>query len=412
MSRRLLVALTFSLFACRGPSWEAGAALVATPRKVADALEDPTPAADFSLAAVPRLEAPHKTRPCCALGMDLDVDLRGVPIPGYEIGNILAPDELSGHEYDNGAFTLKADARPVAVEPNGLVYTCRGGVVDIAHVRDNADLTLFATLAIVKLLPAGGTIEMPGDGARRRVTIAPLAAEEVERIGKLEVATAIAQWVVYDLSVWHELATWQGWESTPGFSERLSAFSPEDLYSNLLGIRIAGGAIADGGYRSRESYNQLMDGWITEALQRLGARPKGEARAVMHALDGALWDSTLRVPDVKLVKRRFFPQGMPLTPWRAEDVVGEGRPELAACKNARTLPLRVADRVGSIMFEDSVAIEWEPEAWAGASFPFPDPKSRVVTHKTLSDVVAATRTSMREVLGAGFDAPKGAPNSP
>jgi hypothetical protein len=88
-------------------------------------------------------------------------------------------------------------------------------------VRDNADLTLFTALAILRLLPAGGTVDIPGDGALRRVTIAPLATDEVERLGKLEVATAIAQWVVYDLSIWHELATWHGWESTPGFSERL-----------------------------------------------------------------------------------------------------------------------------------------------------------------------------------------------
>jgi hypothetical protein len=121
MSWRMLSSLLLPLFACRGPSWEAGAGLIATPRSVAEALEDPTADADLDLSAVPRLEAPHKTRPCCALGMDLDVDLSGVPIPGYEIGNLLAPTELHGHEYDNGAFTLKVDTRPIAVEPNGLV---------------------------------------------------------------------------------------------------------------------------------------------------------------------------------------------------------------------------------------------------------------------------------------------------
>ncbi len=273
-------------------------------------------------------------------------------------------------------------------------------------MRDNADLTLFTALAILRLLPAGGTVDIPGDGALRRVTIA-LATDEVERLGKLEVATALAQWVVYDLSIWHELATWHGWESTPGFSERLSAFSPEDLYSNLLGIRIAGGVVLDGGYRSRDSYNQLMDAWLEVALERLGALKLADARAVMAALDGALWDSTLRVPDVKLVKRRFFPQGMPVTPWRAEDALGEGRAELASCKGARTLPLRVADRIGAILFADSVAITWEPGPWAGASFPFPDPNDRIVTRKNLGDVVAATRASMREVLGPGFDVPRG-----
>jgi Protein of unknown function (DUF4056) len=39
---------------------------------------------------------------------------------------------------------------------------------------------------------------------------------------------------------WHEIAIWYGWANVPMFSERPSAFSPEDMYSNLLGIRIVG----------------------------------------------------------------------------------------------------------------------------------------------------------------------------
>jgi hypothetical protein len=39
---------------------------------------------------------------------------------------------------------------------------------------------------------------------------------------------------------WHEIAIWYGWANVPMFSERPSAVLPEDMYSNLLGIRIAG----------------------------------------------------------------------------------------------------------------------------------------------------------------------------
>lgn len=404
--RAALSLLVIFAAGCRGASWDAPPGAVAPASRVAAALEDDEDASDEPATDLPDIAMPRRVRPCCAFGMDLDVDLKGVSIPGYQIGNILDAEELRGHSYDNGVVTVSLTERPVAMEPNGLVYTCRGGFIDVAHVRDNADLVLYLATAIAKKLPEGGTIEAPGDGAKRTITIAKLPAEDVDALGRLEVAIAIAQWVAYDFSVWHELATWHGYESTPGFSEKISAFSPEDLYSNLLGIRVAGGVLREGGYRSRAIYDSLMDGWLAAALQRLHAQPKAAGRSVMKALDGRLWDSTLRVPDPKLVKRRFFPPGQPVAPWRLEDTLGEEDVAAPACRGTRALPLRVADRVGAILFEDTLAIRFEPGAWAGATFPFPEHGSRVVTHETLSDVVAATRASMKSALGEGFDRPR------
>ena len=39
--------------------------------------------------------------------------------------------------------------------------------------------------------------------------------------------------------MWHELVTWAGRRTVSVFSEGFSAFSPEDLYSDLLGARLA-----------------------------------------------------------------------------------------------------------------------------------------------------------------------------
>ncbi|TOM58444.1 hypothetical protein CGH73_26665, partial [Vibrio parahaemolyticus] len=49
----------------------------------------------------------------------------------------------------------------------------------------------------------------------------------------------LAAKLAFQLAVWHEIAQWYGYQSVPGFSEGISAFSPEDLYSNLLGARLA-----------------------------------------------------------------------------------------------------------------------------------------------------------------------------
>ncbi|PBD34343.1 hypothetical protein CK247_30710, partial [Klebsiella pneumoniae] len=32
------------------------------------------------------------------------------------------------------------------------------------------------------------------------------------------------------IAQWHEIAQWYGFQSVPGFSEEISAFSPEDLW--------------------------------------------------------------------------------------------------------------------------------------------------------------------------------------
>ena len=50
------------------------------------------------------LNAPESLRPCCAFGHDLHVRALGVPIPFYQIGNVLALDALGEHRYNDNAF--------------------------------------------------------------------------------------------------------------------------------------------------------------------------------------------------------------------------------------------------------------------------------------------------------------------
>ncbi len=43
----------------------------------------------------------------------------------------------------------------------------------------------------------------------------------------MRVTGAVGEWIAFQLGVWHEIATWYGWASVRGFSEKASAFSPE-----------------------------------------------------------------------------------------------------------------------------------------------------------------------------------------
>ena len=90
---------------------------------------------------VSHLTAPESLRPCCAFGYDLHVRAIGVPIPVYQIGNVLTLDTLGRHHYNDSALGAVKNLVGLSEEKNGLIYTRRGGFIDIAHVRDTADNT-------------------------------------------------------------------------------------------------------------------------------------------------------------------------------------------------------------------------------------------------------------------------------
>jgi hypothetical protein len=106
---------------------------------VAAALGDPLPDTRTVLADLLRFEAPHHARSCCAFGMDLEVDFAGMEVPLFEVGNVIAVEAVAVHAYDVPDGTLEP-------ETNGLIYTCRGGWIDTAHVRENADTFLYVAL--------------------------------------------------------------------------------------------------------------------------------------------------------------------------------------------------------------------------------------------------------------------------
>lgn len=48
---------------------------------------------------------------------------------------------------------------------------------------------------------------------------------------RYQLAAWLAGHLAFEIAQWHEIAQWYGFQSVPGFSEEISAFSPEDLYS-------------------------------------------------------------------------------------------------------------------------------------------------------------------------------------
>jgi hypothetical protein len=399
---------------CQREHWAVGGEVRAPDAEVAAALGDTLPENTQDLAAedIPRIAYPRALRPCCAFGADLKVAAGSVPVPGVEIGNLLALSDIGPHRYDNGYLSISSsDSRGlIDDENNGLIYTCRGGFIDLAHVRDNADNTLALAAVFARNLETGGRVDVPPQGAAMHVVLKPIPEWAIRKYRRVTLAVALAKWAAYQLSIWHEIATFYGYASMAAWPEKISAFSPEDLYSNEIGVRLAGAVILSKQARSDQEYDLSMDAWIHGMLKRLGAVSLADSRAAMRAVDGAWWDSEKRIPDWTLVKRRRFDTGPRMRPWRLEDASPSPRgpvEPLSHCRNGGSpLVLQVPDGFHGAAFRDHATLEFEvDDTLVAAGFPLPRPGSRLVTQDDFPTIIAAARAANAETFGPGADAP-------
>jgi len=356
------------------------------------------------------IPAPQDLRPCCAFGTGLQVKIGSMVLPGYEIENVVAADDIGQHNYDQGPLLHGADQRGVfQSEKNGLLYTCRGGFIDTAHVRDNADRTLYLAAQIGRRRVSGGTISFPAEGGERHVVLQPLPWRLLRKLGDRETVVRIAEWTAFQLSVWHEIATWYGWSSTSLFPETASAFSPEDLYSNLLGIRIAGDLIRQRRVGSELDYNKNMDLATRAALERLGPLAPEYSLRALQLVDQVWWNSKAVLPEKRVVLRRNLDLEDPLEPWRLERYANT--PELQRlrrelCDQAQPLRLSLPDMIGGVRIGELARLEIvAAPTLAAAGFPFPDRAPAPVTPEDFPPIIAAIRDQNRREVGAGKDEP-------
>ena len=148
-------------------------------------------------------------------------------------------------------------------------------------------------------------------------------------------------------------------------------------------------------------------------MVKLGPLPKEASRRAFEYVDGIWWDSTKRVPDVQLVRHRYFNIGPILYPWKLKDA--QPSATLAAaikefdqyCQGDWTpLGLSVPDRVGDVQFRDMATLEISPEELLVKNgFPFPKSGSTMVTQDDFPAIIAAILRAANAELGAGVDRP-------
>ncbi len=355
---------------------------------------------------IPEIPIPTHLRPCCGFGADLRVRIGPVPIPGFRLSNILGPTDLGHHRYDSGILAIVQtpdDRGETASERNGLVYTCRGGFIDTAHVRDWVDWTIFIGTTIARNLEQGITIPLPPEGGARVLRIAPGDPRLIDRIGRRRATIPLAQWLAFQLSVWHEIITWFGWSHYAAFPELASAFSPEDLYSNAIGIKIMGAVAAQRTARTEPLFNESVDHWLAEVLRGLEAVPRELGIEAARSLDGFWWDSEVRLPSIALVRKRNLDLS-PLLPWL---LPADRMPETlrSACGvDPQPLVLGIPEAHGGAAFWRRATLEIEIAEELASREPFAS-VGRRITQADFPAIIEFIRAQVRSRFGPEADRP-------
>lgn len=333
-----------------------------------------TSKASSAWPAMPPQPLPKGLRPCCAFGYNLHAELLGMPVPFYQLDNVAYVSHLGQHQYNDKMLAGLENLTGLSGENNGILYTARGGFIDTAHVRDTADMTVYIFSQLLPRLGQAFTLDLESELAQRRLVFTAFIPP-TDPAERYTLAAWLAAHLAYQVAEWHEIAQWYGFESVPGFSEGVSAFSPEDLYSNLLGARLAVSLILDGQTVSQGVYNAAMGTALSQALMHLGAQPPAITRFHFDMLDGRWWNSLRRVPEKYLVLHRNFQMGDNRLPTR---VPGEQNVPQRLTLPHRWQGITLAD-LGQL------------QLWPGASMKQLPPPARYYTAEDFSALAASAQ---------------------
>ncbi|STO98344.1 Uncharacterised protein [Grimontia hollisae] len=266
-----------------------------------------------SISSMSLAAAPVGVRPCCAFGKDLKAQVGGVPVPFFSVGNVLDADGVGHHQYNDGSEGVSSSLLGMGKEHNGLIYTELGGFIDTAHVRDTADYTYYLFSEIRRHIGTDADIRLPAE-LRERVIVLKAQPGGLSQETQQQLSVEIAGVMAFRLAQWHEIAQWFGLMSVAGFKELASAFSPEDLYSNMLGAQLAMGILRDSPDLDLQGFGKAMDIALAEKLKALKAVSSQETASRIEALDGIWWDSSKRLPDKWVLLHRDYALSLSLLP--------------------------------------------------------------------------------------------------
>jgi hypothetical protein len=106
-----------------------------------------------------------------------------------------------------------------------------------------------------------------------------------------ELSMELSQYFTFTMTTWHEVLTWFGYKCMAVLPEQPSAFSWEDIYSNVVGIRIGTQAIQD----KKHTFNHAVTIAIRKELEYLQVQSSYTARKASEKMRGKWYDGILLV---------------------------------------------------------------------------------------------------------------------
>ncbi|MHC4553587.1 MAG: DUF4056 domain-containing protein [Planctomycetota bacterium] len=257
----------------------------------------------------------------------------------------LNPDDLGQHCY-----------RRCKKEKLGMVYTSKGGFLDIGHVREGADRTRYLIEMVYQNLLQSSTsfqFDVIEPSQYEVVVTYPDDWEDRSESEQAEIAREVSiqygQYLGHQTLIWHELLTWFGYASTGLFPEHISSFSWEDTFSDVIGTCLAVEAIRSGG-----DYDEEMTRLLSEKVAQLQGEPS-EVGEEAEDLIKNKWYTGGEYFFVNMKKRNFdvgYEDGT-VTPWLVPDLFSEAEP--LPC------PVPTADCLSEYGF--NMTVQLDPKAW-------------------------------------------------
>jgi len=265
------------------------------------------------------------------------------PPPGPRFAD---PNNLGKHSYHFSPF-----------EKNAIVYTCKAGHLDITHIRWNGDHTRYLIKKTRKTIHEkedGFAFNLSLELSRHRVKFKypenwdDLSHKEKEKIAD-EIAFEIGPYLAFNATIWHEIITWFGVHFAGFEPEFNSSFSWEDMYSNLLGTKLAVEAVKD----TKHRYNKAMTLAIDRKLKELGPQSRSTAIYASEKMRGEWYTGYLLVDIIRKNMDIGLDDGY-ITPVLVPGICDDAEPELLAVPTTDIL-----SKYGFSMEYEVRPYEWE-----------------------------------------------------
>lgn len=321
--------------------------------------------------------------------------LGAIPFPGpFTLYVSSGVDDLGEHYYSSWS------ARPFSVQEGarGIMYTCRAGFVDLAHVRLTADWTRYIWEQTHTLAAAGGgshTFDFENARYTLEITLPSWwsGLTETERKAMLRDASLITgQRVACEIMAWHEIATWYGWTTVPLVSEEGSAFTWDDAASHVVGSIVGARVLATGD----AEYDRRTGEAMRVLLEELGAVSTDKVDDAAEALNGLWWKDGVAI-------RRDLETGLngeAKYPWLVpnfEPCVG-CTPAILRIPTLARVRGRNLDGFYRLQIEPSSSVQRRIEAATGL-------KGEIEPARDYPVILGAIRKEMAQRWGDGFDQP-------